>query len=546
MPRVVATTAGAVRSRPARRGVVSFLGIPYAAAPVGLRRFAAPAPAEAWEGVREAVTPSPVAPQDPRSGYGWSHSAGEDHLTLDVHVPAGSPHDLPVLVWIHGGGWVSGSGSAPEYHPAAWVARGFVVVSMNYRLGFEGFGAVPGAPHNRGLLDQVAALRWVQENVAAFGGDPARVTIAGQSAGATSVAALMCAPAARGLFTRAIAASVTAETYTVAQAERVAARVARAARVPFDRAGFAGLPPIRLLAASDAVAQDLAADPDAGPRGAVPLLYHPVVDGEIVPGPFVEGPGAGGDPAVDLMVSTVADEWTLFSRSGFAPVAKEWADVAAFAAAVGLPPAAVAGYRELLPSAGPGAVGDALLSDALFAEPSRRFARAHAARGGRTFLSRFTWRSPALGGRFGATHGLDVPFAFGNPRAMELFLHAVPVLPLARRVPGAPSRLRGVFPTPAAAALSRRMVAAWTSFAASGDPGWPAAGADGTPVHVWGSRDALDRAPDPRERIWAGVGFRPYDGPPGVRARGAGRTRGPRAAAAPADRPVRWWWGDRG
>ncbi|WP_432513944.1 carboxylesterase/lipase family protein [Kineococcus sp. SYSU DK001] len=513
MARVVVTTAGGVRGRAAERGVVSFRGVPYAAPPTGLRRFAAPVPPEPWRGVREARDPSPVAPQDPRSGYGWTHTAGDDHLTVDVHVPADLPRGLPVLVWIHGGGWVSGSASAPGYHPAAWVRRGFVVVAMNYRLGFEGFGAVPGAPDNRGILDQIAALRWVAENVRAFGGDPDRVTIAGQSAGAASVAALMCAPAARGLFSRAIAASITGETYTQRQAADVAARVARAARVPATREGFAGLPPVRLLAASDAVAQDLAADPAAGPRGAVPLLYHPVVDGEVVRGPFMQGPHAGGDPGVDLLVQTVADEWTLFSRSGFAPVAQDFAQVAEFAAAVGLPAAAVDRYRELLPGADPGALGDALLSDALFAEPSRRFARAHTARGGRTHLARFTWRSPVLGGRFGATHGLDVPFAFGNPQAMELFLHAVPVLPLARRVPGLGSRVRGLFPTPAAAALSRRVVAAWTGFAADGDPGWPRISEAGVPVHVWGSRDTLERTPDARERIWADVEFRPFDGP---------------------------------
>ncbi|WP_380169811.1 carboxylesterase/lipase family protein [Kineococcus sp. DHX-1] len=512
MPRVVVTTAGGVRGRAADRGVVSFRGVPYAAPPTGLRRFAAPAPVDRWEGVREARDPSPVAPQDPRSGYGWSPAAGEDHLTVDVHVPADFPRDLPVLVWIHGGGWVSGSGSAPGYHPAAWVRRGFVVVSMNYRLGFEGFGAVPGAPHNRGLLDQVAALRWVAENVRAFGGDPDRVTIAGQSAGAASVAALLCARDARGLFRRAIAASITGETVTVAQAERTAELVARAARVPATREGFAGLPPVRLLAASDTVAQDLAADPRAGVRGAVPLLYHPVVDGDVVTGPFMEGDQAGGDPAVDLLVQNAADEWTLFSRSGFAPVAATFEQVAEFAVAVGLPASAVQDYRALLPSADPGALGDAVLSDALFAEPSRRFARAHTARGGRTHLARFTWRSPALGGRFGATHGLDVPFAFGNPQAMELFLHAVPVLPLARKVPRVGPRLRGLFPTPAAAALSRRMVEAWTRFAADGDPGWPAADADGVPVQVWGSRDVLEHARDPREDLFADVEFRPYDG----------------------------------
>jgi len=509
MSRVVVTATGGVRARKSERGVVTFRGIPYAAPPVGLRRFAAPAPVEAWQGVREAREPSPVAPQDPRSGYGWTHASGPDHLTVDVHVPESFPRDLPVLVWIHGGGWVAGTGSAPGYHPRAWVERGFVVVTMNYRLGFEGFGAVPGAPYNRGILDQIAALHWVADNIRAFGGDPDRVTIAGQSAGAASVAALLCAPAARGLFARAIAASITGETYSVGQAERVAERVANAARVPNSRAGFAGLPPIRLLAASDSVAQDLAADPHAGPRGAVPLLFHPVVDGDTVTDPFMQGERAGGDPSVELMVQTVADEWTLFSRSGFAPVARTWDDVAGFALALRLPVDRVADYRELLSGADPGAVGDALLSDGLFAEPSRRFARAHAARGGRTHLARFTWRSPAMGGRFGATHGLDVPFAFGNPQAMEPFLHAVPVLPLARRIP----RLnpRGLFPTPASAALSRRMVRAWTGFAADGDPGWDPITPDGVPVHVWGSKDSTDTDPDPRERIWAGVEFQPFD-----------------------------------
>ncbi|MCI2240382.1 carboxylesterase family protein [Paenibacillus sp. TRM 82003] len=504
--RVVRTRAGAVRAGAPHRGVLSFRGVPYAAPPVGALRFRAPQPAEPWAGVRDASRPSPVAPQDPRSGYGWNPAAGDDHLTLDVHVSAAgrAARGLPVLVWLHGGGWISGSGSAPAYFPAAWVARGFVVVSPNYRLGFEGFGSVAGAPENRGLLDQVAALRWVAREVAAFGGDPARVTIAGESAGAASVAALLCAPAARGLFSRAIAASVTGELLTVERARRTTAQVAAAARVPATLAGLGGLPPVRLLAASDTVAQDRLAGAAASgdPRDAVPLLYHPVVDGDLVRGSFTEGPDAGGDPAVPLLVNHQADEWTLFSRSGFAPVARTRGDLEAFAAAVGLPSSAVERYRELLPGASPGAVGDALLTDAVFAQPSRRFARAHAARGGLTFLSRFTWRSPALGGRFGATHALDVPFWFGNPEAMEQFLHAVPVLPLARRLPVLGARVPGVWPTPAAAALSRRAVAAWTGFAAGGDPGWPALGADGGTVRVWGSRDALEDAPGPRDALW--------------------------------------------
>lgn len=519
MARVVVTRTGGVRGRKPDRGVVAFRGIPYAAAPVGALRFAAPAPVTSWEGVREAREPGPVAPQDPRSGYGWDVGTGDDQLTLDVFVPEEFPRDLPVLVWIHGGGWVTGSGSAPGYFPAAWVARGFVVVTLNYRLGFEGFGSLEGAPENRGLLDQIAALTWVRDNIGPFGGDPARVTIAGESAGAASVAALMGAPAARGLFSRAIASSITGETYTVAQARRVAARIASAARVPNTLAGFAGLPPVRVLAATATVAEDLAGDgADEGsardPRTLVPLLFHPVVDGEVVRGPYSEGPQGGGDPSVPLLVGTQADEWTLFSRSGFAPQPKTAAELDVYAASVGLGPGGVARYRELLPGATPAAVADALLTDALFAEPSRRFARRHTERGGLTYLSRFTWRSPAFGGRFGATHALDIPFAFGSPVAMEPFLHAVPVLPLARRVPVLGRRVRGVWPTPAAAALSRRVVAAWTDFARGGDPGWPPLSEDGTPVHVWGSIDRLEVDPDPRTEIWSQVVFAPYDGGP--------------------------------
>ncbi|MGI4895914.1 MAG: carboxylesterase/lipase family protein [Janthinobacterium lividum] len=507
------TSTGGVRGRNAEHGVVAFRAIPYAAPPVGPYRFQAPGPVPPWRGVREAREPSAVAPQDPRSGYGWTVAAGDDYLTLDVFVPEDLPRDLPVLVWIHGGGWIAGSGSAPAYFPRAWVSRGLAVVTLNYRLGFEGFGSLDGAPENRGLLDQVAALRWVAENIAAFGGDPARVTIAGGSAGAASVAALMCAPVARNLFARAIASSIPSEMYTVTRARQVAARVASAARVPATLQGFAGLSPSRLLAASAAVTEDLAvADTAGGPRNSVPLLYHPVVDGDLITGHYSEGPHAGGDPDVPVLVSTQDDEWTLFSRSGFVPVTRTGTDVRAYASAVGLPPAGLLRYRQLLPGASPGVVGDALLTDALFGEPSRRFARRHAERGGQAFLARFTWRAPAMGGRFGATHGLDVPFAFGNPRGMELLLHAVPVLPLLRRVPRLGVKVPGVFPTPAAAALSRRMVDAWTGFAISGDPGWPALGADGVPVRVWGSRDTLELVTNPREDIWRDVELRAYDG----------------------------------
>ncbi|NAZ82083.1 carboxylesterase family protein [Kineococcus sp. R8] len=510
MSRVVVTASGGVRGRQPVDGVTAFRGIPYAAPPVGALRLQPPAPVPPWQGVRDALVPSPVAPQDRDSGAGWTPASGDDYLTLDVFAPADFPRAAPVLVWIHGGAWTSGAGSLPAYHPGAWVRRGLVVVSVNYRLGFEGFGSVEGAVENRGLRDQVAALRWVAENVAAFGGDPSRVTIAGESAGAGSVAALLCAPSAAGLFSRAIAHSVPGETYTVAHARWITDRVARAARVPATLAGFAGLPPRRVLDASRDVLAEFRAEPETGLRSIAGTLWNPVVDGDVLPVVPFEGPGAGGDPAVDLLVNHNADEWTLFSRTGAGVRPRGTADLTRWARAAGLDDAGFARFAATVPGADPLALTDALLTDAVFAEPSRRFARAHADAGGRTYRSLFTWRSPALGGRLGAAHALDLPFVFGNPAAFEPLLHAVPVLGALRRVPGLAARVPGVWPTPAAAALSRRMVDAWVAFATTGDPGWPALAPGLTPVHVWGSRDALvEEGPDARRDVWRSVRFLP-------------------------------------
>jgi para-nitrobenzyl esterase len=508
MSRVVVTASGGVRGRHPADGVTSFRGVPYAAPPVGALRLQPPAPVPSWHGVRDAREPSPVAPQERGSGAGWTPASGDDYLTLDVHVPADLPRGLPVLVWIHGGSWTSGAGSLPIYEPRAWVRRGLVVVSINYRLGFEGFGAVEGAVDNRGLRDQVAALRWVAENIAAFGGDPARVTVAGESAGAGSVAALLCAPSARGLFSRAIAHSIPGETFTVAHARAIGARVARAARVPATLAGFAGLPPQRLIEASRSVVAEFHADPSTGMRSIVDTLFNPVVDGDFLPVVPFEGPGAGGDPSVDLLVNHNVDEWKLFSRSHSAERPHGTGDLPRFARAGRLDPARFARFAATLPGTGPLELTEALLTDGVFAEPTRRFARAHADAGGRTHRSVFTWRSPALGGRFGAAHALDLPFVFGNPQAAEALLHAVPILPLLRRAPLVGSRVPGVWPTPASSALSRRMVDAWAGFATTGDPGWPALTPETTPVRVWGARDDLVReGPDPRRDLWREVSF---------------------------------------
>ena len=234
-------------------GILSFKGIPYAAAPFGGNRFAAPGAAPSWDGVRDAVEYGPTAPKPPYPSpidrlLADPVIAGEDCLNLNVWTPAVDADRRPVLVWIHGGAFVNGSGAVSVYDGSTFARDGVVCVTVNYRLGVDGFLVIDGAPANRGLLDLVAALRWVRENIAAFGGDPDAVTIAGQSAGAMSVTTLLSMPAAAGLFRRAIAQSgaghhvlpaATAAKVTTALADRLGVEptVEGFAAVPVRRAG---------------------------------------------------------------------------------------------------------------------------------------------------------------------------------------------------------------------------------------------------------------------------------------------------------------------
>jgi len=207
----VRAAAGTVRGT-REGGVAVFRGIPFAEPPVGVLRFAAPRPVRASNGVREALSFGPPPPQGGHFGMdALEHGvASDDWLTVNVWSPAPEPGAaLPVMVWIQGGAYVIGMSGRPEYDGGR-LARdgGVVVVTFNYRVGIEGFAHIEGAPANRGLLDQVAALEWVRDNIRAFGGDPDRVTVFGQSAGGGSVAALLAMPRAAGLFRRAIVQSM--------------------------------------------------------------------------------------------------------------------------------------------------------------------------------------------------------------------------------------------------------------------------------------------------------------------------------------------------
>ncbi|WP_409234403.1 carboxylesterase/lipase family protein [Streptomyces sp. PA5.6] len=462
---VVSTAQGAVRGL-RRHGVDAFLGIPYAAPPRGAGRFAPPEPHAPWDEVRDATAPGPTAPQSERRlgdvdmspyfGPGWSR--GTDYLTVNVWTPAtnddgGRP--APVMVFVHGGGFVAGSTRSALYDGSAFARDGVVLVSLNYRLGIAGFLDLPGAPANRGLLDVVAALRWVRENIAAFGGDPGNVTLFGQSAGATLVGGVLAEPRAAGLVHRAIVQSGSGRgAFTPEQAARVTAAAAAALGVAPRADAFADLSDDRLVeAASHLAGIDLRTATHHDPLiGLSPFSL--VLDAQ--PAASVLA-GAGAD--VDLLVGTNSEEGNLYLVPVGRYATSTLDDVRAVAASAHPDPARlIETYRAARPGASFGELRSAVMGDALFGAGSRALADAHAACSASTTTTHryeFAWRSQALGGELGATHAVELPFVFDLAH-----------LPRLR----GPQALLG--PDAPPADLAARTHAAWVRFARTGDPGW--------------------------------------------------------------------------
>ncbi|WP_274561655.1 carboxylesterase/lipase family protein [Streptomyces spiramyceticus] len=477
---IFCTQAGWVLGHRAVPGVVAVLGIPYAAPPFGANRFREPRPAAAWSGVRDCGRYGPIAPQSAElpGSPTWSPSH-EDILSVNVWTPDADGRRLPVLVWIHGGAYTFGSSAQPDFDGTALARAGLVVVTLNYRLGFEGFGRIPGGgtsfPDNRGLLDQVAALRWVRDNIAAFGGDPGNVTVAGQSSGAASVACLMVMERARGLFHRAIAHSVARPCYSPGLADATTREVAAAAGCPATAEGLAAATPQALVRASDQVVDRYRKDPSSGNRHYDPVIYAPVVDGDVLPHDPLAGVAAGAAVGVDLLVCHTTEEYWLLDAVGSSAKVTTDEQLAQFAKDFGLPDGLVTGYHDLMPDAPVLNVYLAVFGDLLFGEYSSRLAEQHAKAGGRAFMSHFARRRTGTEGAAAvrAWHCADIPFAFGNIDDERLAF------------------LIGGPPNPADHRLSRSMVRAWADFAATGDPGWAPVEDATTPVKIWNTDDGL-------------------------------------------------------
>jgi para-nitrobenzyl esterase len=459
-PPEIRTPSGTVRGR-WEAGVAVARGIPFAEPPIGALRFAAPRRVSRWDGVREAGSFGPPPPQAAAFGMdGLAQDApGDDWLTVNVWSPEpGLAAGLPVMVWIHGGAYAIGMSSLPEYDGGRLAGDGgVVVVTFNYRVGIEGFGQIEGAPPNRGLLDQIAALDWVHDHIRAFGGDPDRVTIFGESAGGGSVAALLAMPRAAGLFRRAVAQSAQGTFFSPGLAADIAsAWAAELGRRP-SVSDLSTVAPATLSAAGDVIAARM--DRWAARWGQAAyrtILFSPVVGDTALPVTPWHALESGAGRAVDLVVGHTRDEHRLFSAidGRLGAVTEAETDIALALLAPGADGARR--YRASYPAAGPDELYELVHSDWAFRMPTLSLAEAQISGGGRAYVYELTWPAPGMGGVLGACHGLDVPLVFGN---------------LDR---GQPALLLGDRPSSEAEALSTSMRAAWTGFAAHGDPGWPA------------------------------------------------------------------------
>jgi len=495
------TTHGKVKGVD-KLGCLQFRGIPFATPPLGTLRWQPPKPADKWDGVRDATEFGPTCPQnvgtmEAMGGVGRAAMPpmSEDCLTLNVWTPAADDARRPTMVWIHGGAFSTGSGRTPWYSGHNFARDGVVVVTVNYRLnafgflrfdelfdGFEGTGTL-------GIRDQIAALEWVRDNIANFGGDPDNLTIFGESAGGMSVGTLLASPKAKGLFTKAIPQSGAGHnSHTEQDASKIAEQFLDVVGVKAgDADALLALSAEQILEGAQGLAQT-----DVGR-----LPFQPCVGDDVVPVAPIDASRGGASKDVAVLVGTCREEWKLFSlgiREGqslgrthrpmqalFERAGKSADDVATV-------------YEKKLATAERSGAAEqpseldlrnAIETDRIFRIPAIRLAEAQVANGARTWMYRFDWPSKAMDGKLGACHALEIPFAFDNLNA-----------------PGANFFTGEGAPQD----VATEMHAAWVSFARDGSPGWDAYDTERRATKLFDTPSTVADDPDGDTRVlWEGV-----------------------------------------
>lgn len=468
MPVVVETAFGKIEGV-FRKGLYIFRGVPFAAPPVGDKRWLPPEPPQPWSGVRPAVAFGPTCPQVPMEisvlNPPEQQPQSEDCLYLNIWTPELDGAKRPVMVWIHGGGFTTGAGSWLIYNGRRLATRGnVVVVTINYRLNVFGFinlkevtrGKIP-ATGNEGLLDQVFALQWVRDNISRFGGDPDNVTIFGESAGAMSVGTLLGMPKAKGLFHKAILQSGAA--FHVNSMERAV----KAAEMFLDILGIKpseaeklrSMSTEQLLEAHKELSMR-ARDPRSG-LGDLPL--RPTIDGSVLPKAPIQAMADGSADGIPVLLGTNLDEWKLFALLDRR--LNEMDDAALLRRCQRLMPGAdvvalIEAYRNARGKRGwsvtPADIFVAIQTDRIFRIPAIKLAEAHTRRKQPGYMYLFDWVSPWNGGALGSPHAVELGFVFGT---------------LDDNFSGSTEEAR---------ALSEKIQDAWASFARSGNPSCPSLG----------------------------------------------------------------------
>ncbi|NYE06964.1 para-nitrobenzyl esterase [Bacillus niacini] len=469
-------------------GVFTWKGIPYAKPPVGSLRFRAPERPDSWKGIRNATSFSPVAPQSQREimeffGNDISNMS-EDCLYLNVWSKGADDKKRPVMVWIHGGAFVSGSGSSSWYDGASFAAQGdVVVVTINYRLGIFGFlhlGEIGGEEYatsgNCGIQDQVAALQWVQENIAAFGGDPNNVTIFGESAGAMSIGVLLGFPSAQGLFHKAILQSgAAANVHSSEKATKIAGHLL----------AYLQLEPTNLSKLEELSVEQLIQAADLVP----PMSLGPVIDGVSLPRHPEEAIADGSAKDITILIGTNKDEYNIFSV--FDP---EWKNAdetkvtqlfeKTFGPLVPLISGYLGGNQPLTQE-----LYNKLLTMSVFTYPAQKLTELQVKQGAPVWMYRFDWETPVFGGALKSTHALEIPFVFNtlDTPNTENFTGSSPEREL----------------------VASQMHQVWINFARNGNPNseslpeWPQYNLNDRSTMIFNLESAVDNDPNRKERmIW--------------------------------------------